>query len=312
MFNTTQGGRSSLACRAYLASTVLATLLILQSRALADPVLFFSSYNNGTIYALDASGTVSPYVSTPGPGGLALDAAGNLYTANYNAGTVTKITPDRDVSTYASGFSYPWGLAFDASGNLYVSNTGISAGTTISKITPNAASVSIFATGLSQPVDMAFDSQGYLYVANYGTGAVSKITPAGDVSTFAQVGLGAYGLAIDADDNVYVGINDVTHAQYNGVIYKITPGGTINTFATGVYDPYGMCADASGNIYVGTDLPPTRSADIFVFDPVGNRSILAADLVAATDVLAVPEPASLALLGIGAGLLLMRRRGHTN
>ena len=54
--------------------------------------------------------------------GLAFDAAGNLFVANYGANTVSKVTPAGMVSTFASGFNDPTGLAFDAAGNLYVAN----------------------------------------------------------------------------------------------------------------------------------------------------------------------------------------------
>ena len=59
-----------------------------------------------------------------GPVGLAFDAAGNLYVANYGNSTVSEVTPAGLVSTFASGFEQPYGLAFDAAGNLYVANYG--------------------------------------------------------------------------------------------------------------------------------------------------------------------------------------------
>ncbi|MDB5293952.1 MAG: hypothetical protein JWL69_5193, partial [Phycisphaerales bacterium] len=37
----------------------------------------------------------------------AFDSTGNLYAANYDGGTISKITPDGTVSQYASGFNFP-------------------------------------------------------------------------------------------------------------------------------------------------------------------------------------------------------------
>ena len=56
------------------------------------------------------------------PQQLAFDTAGNLYVANYNGGSVTKVTPTGVTSTFVSGFSNPVGLAFDTAGNLYVAD----------------------------------------------------------------------------------------------------------------------------------------------------------------------------------------------
>ena len=55
-----------------------------------------------------------------------------------------------------------------------------------------------FASGFNGPAGLAFDPAGNLYVANTGNGTVSKVTPAGVVSTFASGFLQPFGLAFDA------------------------------------------------------------------------------------------------------------------
>ena len=59
-----------------------------------------------------------------GPDSLAFDAAGNLYVANYNAGTVSKVPAGGGApTTYVSGLSNPHAVAFDAAWrNLYIAN----------------------------------------------------------------------------------------------------------------------------------------------------------------------------------------------
>ena len=132
--------------------------------------------------------TVTPTVSTfatgfGSPEGLAFDAAGNLYVANEDSGTVSKVTPAGVVSSFASGFNGPFGLAFDAASNLYVANEFNG---TVDKVTP-AGVVSTFASGFVDPRGLAFDAAGNLYVANRFNATVDKVTSAGVVSTFAGV-----------------------------------------------------------------------------------------------------------------------------
>src|SRR5262249_39662464 len=135
--------------------------------------------------------TVSPgAVSTvasglQAPAGLAFDTAGNLYVANYDGGTVSKVAPGGAISTFASGFTHPEGLAVDAAGSLSVSQ-GDNAGT-ISKVSPGGVVIE-FAnslSGLYYPKGLAFDGAGNLYAADQPSGYVNEFAPGGAGSIFA-------------------------------------------------------------------------------------------------------------------------------
>jgi streptogramin lyase len=107
-----------------------------------------------------------------GPYGLAFDSTGNLYVANFNDSTVSKVTLGGTVTTFVSSqLNGPGGLAFDSTGNLYVANFRNS---TVSKVTPGGT-VSLFASGFNAPFGLAFDSTGNLYVANYNANTVSEV-----------------------------------------------------------------------------------------------------------------------------------------
>ncbi len=176
------------------------------------------------------------------PFGLAVDSAGNLYVANANNNTVSKVTPTGVVSAFASGFNGPVGLAFDSAGNLYVANAG---GDTVSKVTP-AGVVSTYTTGLSGPAGLAFDSAGNLYVVNSIADTVSKVTLTGVVSTFASGFIAPFGLAFQAG-NLYVANAD------SDTISKVTTAGVVSTFASGLGGPVGLAFDSTGNLYVSED-----------------------------------------------------------
>ena len=203
--------------------------------------LYVANFNNNTVSKVTPAGVVSPFASGfVAPVGLAFDAAGNLYVSNIGDDTVNKVTPTGTVSVFTSGFDFPHGLAFDAAGNLYVSNLGDN---TVSKVTP-AGVISPFASGFNNPEGLAFDAAGNLYVSNLGDNTVSKVTPAGVVSPFASGFNSPFGLAFDAAGNLYV-----SNAMAN-TVSKVTPAGGVSPFASGFSSPEGLAFDAAGNLYV--------------------------------------------------------------
>jgi len=234
------------------------------------------------------------------PHGIAIDMAGNLYVADTVNHSIRKITPNGEVSTlagsvqgFANGqgenarFNFPNGITIDVAGNLYVADTG---NHRIRKITPNGKVSTLagsdefgFADGQGShaqfkvPTDIVIDAMGNLYVADSANHRIRKITPNGEVSTFAGGGpilhfdIGSFpdgqgsaalfnqpsGIAIDAAGNLYV-TETVKHR-----IRKITPKGEVTTLAGGesgfadgqgsvarFHWPSGIAIDAAGNLYV--------------------------------------------------------------
>jgi len=154
----------------------------------------------------DGTGTAARFKN---PLGLAMGPKGNLYIADYDNHRIRKMTPEGVVTTFAGQSSYG-----------HVNGKGAEA-------------------KFNKPLGLAFDSAGNLFVADHSNHRIRKITPAGQVTTFAGNGSGSYGdgtgtkakfyhpfaIVIDANDNLFV-TESVGHK-----VRKITPAGVVTTFA---------------------------------------------------------------------------------
>lgn len=168
--------------------------------------------------------------------GLALDASGNLYVADYGGNTIRKIATDGTVSAVAGGnptngladgtgsaalFDMPWGIALNPlTGNFAVGDFG---NKRLRIVTP-AGVVTTLPGANSQPRAVAYDASGNLFYYNFSTTAIDKVTPSGVVSQFVTTSFEAFGIAIDPAGNLYL-------ADNISRILKVTPAGVVTTLA---------------------------------------------------------------------------------
>lgn len=173
---------------------------------------FVSTFaGSGASASVDGLGTAASF---NGLSGLAIDSLDNLFATESTSGAIRKITPDGTVSTVVGAtsgvgtaggsanpriLSRPEGIAYDASQNIfYFADSGSQ---TIRKLTP-AGEVSIFAgvpfvagsddgagaaARFFSPSGVAVDPAGNVYVTDSANQFLKKITPSGDVTSFAGV-----------------------------------------------------------------------------------------------------------------------------
>lgn len=157
-----------------------------------DGQLYISESNHGAIDRVDpATGDITRVIdmsATEGhvvPTAFAVGPDGTLYVSNLltfpaveGGATVWTLTPDGELTEYATGLTAVLGLAFDSDGRLYALETS-AGGSPDAPIIPGTGRVvrladdgswEVIATELVFPTGMAFGDDGMLYVSNFGFG----------------------------------------------------------------------------------------------------------------------------------------------
>jgi sugar lactone lactonase YvrE len=183
-----------------------------------------------SIFKIDTSYTVKPFLSElMNATAIAFDRSGQMYVSSRFDGAVYRVATNGTMSPYAQSMGVATGIAFDRADNLYVGDRS----GTIFKIARDRQ-IFVFAT-LEPSVSayhIAVGSKGDLFVTGPTTSSFDsmyKIDPHGTVSTFYR-GLGRpQGLAVDADDNIYVA---ASLSGKRGIV-KITPQGAASLQVSG-------------------------------------------------------------------------------
>ncbi len=197
------------------------------------------------------------------PFGLAVDAGGNVYVADWGNHSIRKVAPDGSVTTLAgngssgavngsgnaASFSGPFGVAVDSAGAVYVADTN---NNLIRKISPTG-SVSTLAGIGSQGADngsaavasfrtpqhLAVDSSGIVFVADTGNHQIRRVSATGEVTTLAGSGEAGNdngaaaaarfnnpaGIAVDSSGVLFVADSE------NQLIRRLTVNGQVSTLA---------------------------------------------------------------------------------
>ena len=230
--------------------------------------------------AVDAAGNL--YISDAGNSAIRKVSSGVITTI---AGTGTAgYSGDNGPATSAT-LNGPAGIAVDATGKLYVADFGNSrvrmiSGGTITTVAGNGTATfagdggSATSASLSGALDVKVDAAGNLYIADRGNNRVRMVT-GGIISTIAGNGTASFGgdngpatsaqlnapsgVALDAAGNLFIGDtnNNVIRQVTSGVITTIAGDGIASysgdngpAVNAGIDSPIGIAKDSLGRIFV--------------------------------------------------------------
>jgi hypothetical protein len=158
-----------------MASTLLGTVLLDSS----DDLFILGNLTSAIyVYPTPYSGATTVTADIGELGGIALDAAGDLFAANENINTVTVYAPpytNAPATTIAAGINAPVSIAFDGKSDLFVVNSG---NDTVTEYAPPYTGAPIATVGVAAaPLQLLIDGAGDLFVSSSSTTEVQEIAP---------------------------------------------------------------------------------------------------------------------------------------
>lgn len=167
---------------------------------------------------------VLPFRGLYQPQGLAVDANGTVYVADFN-NRVVKLDRGSSIPTVLpfSGLNFPQGVAVDAAGNVFVADRG--SNRVVKLDARSNTQTDLPFTGLNHPDGVAVDAAGTVYITDSDNDRVLKLDPGSSTPTVLPfTGLAVpSGIAVDTAGAVYV----TDHESHK--VVKLDPGSNTPT-----------------------------------------------------------------------------------
>ncbi len=256
--------------------------------------LYIADGPNGRVRVVNSSGIISTFAGdgTPGwsgdgglavnaslfyPTGVAVDAVGNVFIADYGNGTVRMVSAATGIITTVAGYGVtgagnfpgdggpafqdllgaPYAVTVDESGNVYFADVGTSS---IREVTSRDGIIHTVVSNVFT-ASLTTDPAGNLYYADYHNNVIDKLVPGGTPVAIAGSGVAGYAgdggpgavtrfdepysVALDSSANIYV-------ADYgNDVVRKLVP----------VAAPNALIVNGASDLY----LPVAPGAVVSIF-----------------------------------------------
>jgi len=224
-----------------------------------EGVVYVADTKNNKIRKVDVAGKVTTVAGTGNfgssnaqglaatfgnPTGIELDAFGNLYVADHLTHIIRKID-NRGIVTTIAGIPYipggsdgfgrdaqfwrPYGLTLDNDGNILVADEW---NHKIRKVTPAGQVTTVAGIGevglidgdtsvaaFNYPWDMTVDAENNIYVADGYNYVIRKITPNGEVSSYAGTPLTSGGVDGVGEDATFSGATSIAWDETSGSLF---------------------------------------------------------------------------------------------
>jgi sugar lactone lactonase YvrE len=220
--------------------------------------VFVANFFGGSVDEVLPSGTIVPIGSGFNlPEGVALDSSGDVFVADTYDGQVKEVQPTGTILTLGSGFAHPLSVAVDSAGDVFVADTGNNA---VKKI--SGGTITTVGSGFSSPGGVAW-ANNLLYVADTGNNEVKTVNSSNQIGLVNGSFSAPSGVAVDSAGDVFVA------DKGDNAVNEVLLNGTEKTIGSGFTGPTGVAVDGLG--------------DVFVADYGGNRVVeLSLPTVAAT------------------------------
>lgn len=199
------------------------------------------------------------------PGGVAIDAAGDVWVPNYSSSSLSEFNsngiPKTGSPFTAAGLDNPTSVAIDTYGSAWVANFN---GDDLSEFNTQGQKISgppgFLGGGLDNPYGIAIDSTGNAWAANFGGNSLSEfesnasggLALSGGSGYGNQVLAGPAGIAADTSGNVWTANYAAATGGLAEAVPSTMPGQppTVTLFSGGgLNSPYGVAIDGSGDVW---------------------------------------------------------------